>query len=581
MAVPKRAVADWRGTDPARNLVADVLLAGNIDIDYIYEDREDPRNWGLLLTLPQHLAEIIGTQREVLLWGALHATSQAQHVQDAVGFLRRHNVRCSQEVVLFVPENPMGYAVLQEAGESAALTLLTLPIPTLREFKPRGPRSLEDAIRVGLFARDLYELRSPVTQGADFFGRTVLLRQLERVITQGQSHVALFGLRKIGKTSFIFRLREALRNREAGLIAQADLQRSNAINPSAEYLLWHLGESLWDGNRRVRSTSGLKLFGIYATYSEVPDKSSIFELFDHDLQVVHQRVGLPIIIMLDEIERMFPTAPSSAWRTDFVRFWQLLRGLDQEHPGTLKFIISGTNPQCVESHAILGEDNPIYSYFTTTYLGPFSEPEAGEMLRAYGARMGLDWKSAVISRAFIDTGGHPALLRTFASMIHRLSHPRRETVTPTVEEARDVSARFLTEQNPLLAQIVAILEDQYADEFEILRTLALGRVQEFREMARAFSEDTAHLIGYGLVGQPDETTRLSSQLLQTYLQRREVSAKARPSADDAVALVGTEVDGRYVIESLVSSDGGFANVYRARPIAPSHNSSGKYSPQSA
>lgn len=571
--MPKRAVADWRGTDPARNLVADVLLAGNIDIDYIYEDREDPRNWGLLLTLPQHLAEIIGTQREVLLWGALHATSQAQHVQDAVGFLRRHNVRCSQEVVLFVPENPMGYAVLQEAGESAALTLLTLPIPTLREFKPRGPRSLEDAIRVGLFARDLYELRSPVTQGADFFGRTVLLRQLERVITQGQSHVALFGLRKIGKTSFIFRLREALRNREAGLIAQADLQRSNAINPSAEYLLWHLGESLWDGNRRVRSTSGLKLFGIYATYSEVPDKSSIFELFDHDLQVVHQRVGLPIIIMLDEIERMFPTAPSSAWRTDFVRFWQLLRGLDQEHPGTLKFIISGTNPQCVESHAILGEDNPIYSYFTTTYLGPFSEPEAGEMLRAYGARMGLDWKSAVISRAFIDTGGHPALLRTFASMIHRLSHPRRETVTPTVEEARDVSARFLTEQNPLLAQIVAILEDQYADEFEILRTLALGRVQEFREMARAFSEDTAHLIGYGLVGQPDETTRLSSQLLQTYLQRREVSAKARPSADDAVALVGTEVDGRYVIESLVSSDGGFANVYRARPIAPSHNSS--------
>lgn len=129
-----------------------------------------------------------------------------------------------------------------------------------------------------------------------------------------------------------------------------------------------LGESLWDGNRRVRSTSGLKLFGCYETYSEVPDRASVFELFDHDLRVVHERVNLPIIIMLDEIERMFPTSGDSLWRTDFIRFWQLLRGFDQERPGTLRFVISGTNPQCVESHAIFGEDNPIYSYFSTTYL---------------------------------------------------------------------------------------------------------------------------------------------------------------------------------------------------------------------
>ncbi|GAB7005819.1 hypothetical protein JCM18899A_32920 [Nocardioides sp. AN3] len=312
------------------------------------------------------------------------------------------------------------------------------------------------------------------------------------------------------------------------------------------------------------------MFGCYETYSEVPDRASVFELFDHDLRVVHERVNLPIIIMLDEIERMFPTSGDSLWRTDFIRFWQLLRGFDQERPGTLRFVISGTNPQCVESHAIFGEDNPIYSYFSTTYLGPFSQDEAGDLLRTYGARMGLEWQTAVVARAFSDTGGHPALLRTFASMMHRNSHPRRETVTPTVEDARDVSARFLTEQGPLLAQIVAILEDQYSDEFEILRILALGRVHEFREMAKAFSEDTAHLIGYGLCGQPDETTRVSSQLLQTYLQRRESLAKAPARTGSAVAMVGVEVDSRYLIESLISSDGGFADVYRAKNIRPSN-----------
>lgn len=414
MPVPKRAVADWRGSDPVRNLVADVVLAAAIEIDYIHEDREDDRKWGLLLKFPQHLAEIIGTQREVLLWGSLHGKSEARDVQAAIAFMRRQNVRCAQDVMIFVSADPSGASVLHEAAESAALTLLVLPAPSLRQFQPVGARPLAEAVRVGLFARDLYDLRSPVTQGGDFFGRTSILRQLERNITQGQSHVALFGLRKIGKTSFILRLREALRNREAGLIAQADLQRSNAINPTADYLLWHLGESLWDGNRRVRSTSGLKLFGRYETYSEVPDRASVFELFDHDLRVVHDRVGLPIIIMLDEIERMFPPSADSLWRTDFIRFWQLLRGLDQEQPGMLRFVISGTNPQCVESHAIFGDDNPIYSYFSTTYLGPFSEAEAGDLLRTYGARMGLNWSNPVVARAFSDTGGHPALLRTFA-----------------------------------------------------------------------------------------------------------------------------------------------------------------------
>lgn len=572
MPVPPRAIANWRGSDPARNLVADVFQAATIEIDYIHEVPEDLLTWGLLLQLPQDLAEIIGTQREVLLWGSLHKVSQARDVEAAVAFMRRHNVRCSQEVMIFISDDPQGIPVLREAAESAALTLLVLTLSSLREFKPRGARPLADAVRVGLFARDLYDLRSPVTHGADFFGRTALLRQLDRTIAQGQSHVALFGLRKIGKTSFILRLREVLRSREAGLIAQADLQRSNAINPTAEYLLWHLGESLWDGNRRVRSTSGFKLFGRFDTYSEVTDKATIFELFDHDLRLLHDRVKLPIIVMLDEIERMFPASPDSQWKTDFIRFWQLLRGYDQERPGTLKFVISGTNPQCVESHAVYGEDNPIYSYFSITYLGPFNESEAGELLRAYGSRMGLDWKPPVVSRAFDDTGGHPALLRTFASMMHRASHPRQQSVVPTAEEARDVSARFLTEQGPLLAQIVAILEDQYADEFEILRTLALGRVHEFRDMARSFPEDTAHLIGYGLCDDPERTTRVRSQLLQTYLQRREQAGKNDRDTGSAFDLLEQQVDGRYFIESVISSDGGFADVYRARNIASSTNS---------
>lgn len=108
MPVPKRAVADWRATDATRNLVADVLLAAKVEIDYIHEDRDDELNWGLLLRLPQHLAEIIGSQREVLMWGALHRRSEARDVQAAITFMRRHSVRCAQDVMVIVSNDPSG-----------------------------------------------------------------------------------------------------------------------------------------------------------------------------------------------------------------------------------------------------------------------------------------------------------------------------------------------------------------------------------------------------------------------------------------------------------------------------------------
>ncbi|WP_156022884.1 protein kinase [Terracoccus sp. 273MFTsu3.1] len=532
-------------------------------MDYIHYTVDD-MCWGLLLKLPPDLAEVVGTQREILLWASMRPLTQARDLQPAIDFLAQNSTRVSQDLVIVVTSDPNGPAMLREAAEHLAHTVVTLTIDNLRAFRPRGAAEFKDSLRGRLFSRDLYNLRSAVTRTDDFFGRTALLIQLERSVTLSTNQVALFGLRKIGKTSFILRLREALRNKEAGLIAQVDLQRANAINPSAEYLLWHLGESLWDNSRKVRRVPTLKLFGKYETFSDVPDRSMMFELFDHDLRAVNERTGSPIIILMDEIERIFPTSESSPWRHDFIRLWQLLRGFDQEQPGSLRLIISGTNPQCVERHAIFGEDNPIYSYFSNTYLGPLDRSETGDLLRSYGQKMGLKWADPVIDRAFEDTGGHPALLRTYASMMHLRTHPRHRAEAPSVEDARDIADNFLVEQGPLLAQVVAILEDQYEDEFEILNTLAMGKVSEFREMARAFPEDTAHLIGYGLFSKPSETTRLQSQLLQTYLQRRAKVADGPRALPGGTSLIGLVVDNRYEVQSLVSSHGGYADVYRAR-----------------
>lgn len=561
MSVPQRAINKWIGASEEKRTLSRVLEVAGVQIDYIHEPA-DLQTWGLILALPADLAEVVGTRREVLLWGSLHPQAQARDLENAQEFMQKNELRLAQDILILVTSDRDGAAVYDEATAHLSLGIVTVTTLDLRNFQPVGAGRFADAVRGRLFVRDLYDLRQAVTRTSDFFGRSDLLGRLEKDIVGGQSHIGIFGLRKIGKTSFINRLRENLRARGSTLLAQVDLQRSTAVNPSPEYLLWHLGEMLADGSRRARNVPGLRLFGQYETFSDIIDRSSVFELFDHDIRLVLQRTGLSVTFILDEIERIFPISDDSPWRTNFARFWQLLRGLDQENPGRLTFVISGTNPRCIEQHEVSGEDNPIYSYFRIHYLGPLAPEDVAELLTSYGKKMGLAWTPGAIARAFEDSGGHPALLRTYASMIHQRSSPRANEVAVRPDDTREVANSFLVQQGPLLAQVVAILEDQYRDEFEILYTLAEGRVHEFREMARAFPEDTAHLIGYGVCGDPARATRLSSSLLHTYLQRRRLSHDANARLADG-SLIGQTVDARYHVESLISAKGGYADVYLA------------------
>jgi hypothetical protein len=480
---------------------------------------------------------------------------------------QENKLRLSQDVFLFVCADRGGAAFVTEAIQHSDTTVVTVPEFQFNNCKPQGNVDLVDILRPQLFSRDLYDLKPPVTRSVDFFGREEVLKSLSTEVQYGMSHIGIFGLRKIGKTSLVNRVASLIRNRGWARIVHVDLQRVNAINPSGAYLLWHLGEALFDADRQLRRQSALRLFGRYELFSEIADQERVWELFDHDLRLSMSLNSSPIVLMMDEIERIYPTSPSSRWSQDFVRVWQLLRGIDQETPGRLRFVISGTNPRCVEDHAVLGVDNPIYSYFSINYLGPLARREATDLLESYGQKVGLQWSQGATLRASEDTGGHPALLRTYGSMMHKRFLPRSQVVSPSVEDAREIAQEFLVQQVPLLAQIVAILEDQYKDEFEILKTLTLGRVYEFQELAQAFPDDTAHLLGYGLCAVPARATNLEIRLLQTYLQERERATRAEIREGGAGSLVGTRIDDEYEILSLISGHGGYADVYKAARLS--------------
>jgi serine/threonine-protein kinase len=569
ISVAEKSLQRWQATDSRRTLICRSLQSAGINIHHIHET-SDPLIWGLFVQLPQSMAEMFATRREILVWGTFRSDATFETLQDAFDLLGHDQVRLSRDILIVFCANSSIAQELNNAAKDVETAVAVLTEAALYNCRPQGSTELVDLLRPNLYSRDLYDLKPPVTRSRDFFGRNSILDSLRRDVRSGQSHVGIFGLRKIGKTSLVNRLGSALRSQGNVTVAHIDLQRVVAINPSASYVLWHIGEALFDDNRRFQRNSQRRLFGLHAVYTDIPNPEQVWELFDHDIRLLMLAQSGSIVIMLDEIERIFPADGSSVWAKDFVRLWQLLRGIDQETPGRMKFVISGTNPRCVEDHAVFGVDNPIYNYFKVLYLGPLEQPEGVELLSTYGRRMGLNWSANAMRRALEDTGGHPAILRTYASMMHQKFTPRVKPVVPNVDDARDIAHDFLVQEGPLLAQIVAILEDQYQDEFEILNTLALGRVNEFRELAREFPDDMAHLIGYGLCGEPTQATRLHIQLLQTYLQQRE-RVHASRAGDNSADLIGILVDDEYEVLSLVSGSGGYADVYKAARQGPASN----------
>ncbi len=424
-------------------------------------------------------------------------------------------------------------------------------------------RNFLQALQIRLYSADLYNVSTAIRSADNFFGRKGLISELVAGLRQGSRHLGIFGLRKMGKTSLLYRIISTLRNTESAYVAQLELERIDSINPTGEYFLWSLGEAIYDSHRAIRRLSGFRLFGRYNLFSDIPQRDSVWELFDYDLTRVTQSIGRPLVLAIDEIELMWPTSTRTDWGDTFVRVWRLLRGIDQSNPGKLSFLVSGTNPRCVETHEVLGRDNPAYNFFDVRFLPPFDQGECQLLLSQLGDRMGLKWTPEGVGRIYRLVGGHPFLLRSYASLIHRHQLPRNGVVTIEAPLVKGLVNNFILERGSSLSQIIAVLEEQYPNEMFLLETLASGRVGEFRELSSAFPTDTAHLIGYGLVATALSDTGLAIEVLQTWLQRRE-AIKARPSVSPSEEELapGSQFEG-YEIISSVGRRGGFARVYRA------------------
>jgi hypothetical protein len=556
MALSNVIVSSFRRRDPSsRGLVLDAVQKAGFTVENIQEDDKAEQKWGLILKPSRSIADLFRLDREILLWCTTFSNFQARDIEDMQTLLRSKNVRLSQSFAILVSRYDPKTRSSIEAESSLATTIVHCSLDELRTMRGDEVPALRQLLLNRLYTRNFYDLPTAAVRAADFFGRRATVDEIADELVTGYGQVGVFGLRKIGKTSLTNRVTDSVAQSGKCIIAKIDLQWITAIDPRPEYILWALGEAIFASGRIARGVSGYRLFGKFATAGDaLREQLTIWEEFAHDVSLLLRSTTRRLVIAVDEIERLLELSDKAS----FIRIWRVLRGMDQQSSGRLRFLVSGTSPECAENSTIEGQDNPLYRYLSIRYLGPLDAADAADLLVNLGGPIGLKWSPDAVRYVIDQTGGHPALLRTIGSVVHNNHLPRQSPQIIDREAAVSAARTIVSSDSAVLAQITASLEDRYADEFVMLKMLAEGQVFNFRQLASAYRDEMSHLVGYGLLPAGELSEFVSIRLLQTYLQEPVSSAKGIGNGYSLVPL-SSQV-GRWKIVAELKS-GGFADVF--------------------
>jgi hypothetical protein len=314
----------------------------------------------------------------------------------------------------------------------------------------------------------LYDVRDPVADRLSFFGREALAAELEDLLVRGRP-IALFGLRKMGKSSLLRYLRDKL----PFPTALVDLQQGVGLADLCKRII----ES-WDRSLRVKVPGSSLSF-------VCPDRnlavsSAFAETTRGLLASLEERNVTPrLILLVDEIDVMVPGGDDEGLDR-YLAFARVLRGLVQEKPGQFSLVVVGVDPVFNRENRMSGEQNPFYQFFVERYVPALDPKDCEQMIRNIGQQMSLAYSDEALAFVTAASGGHPFLARQLCSVaFQRLSHVGNVSL-PHLQDTAEYFVRtpdkaaFLDERglwgeicNPSLWPQSQVIENQ-----AVLRSLA-------------------------------------------------------------------------------------------------------------
>jgi hypothetical protein len=379
---------------------------------------------------------------------------------------------------------------------------------------------LREVVSQYLGSRDLYDSTLPVS-GRRLFGREKLLVQLVDQVHRGD-FIGIFGLRKMGKTSLVYQLRDEKLKDEA--VAYVDLQSSPGLAlQSFDPVYWEIEQDLLSRlHTKHPVVKEILRLGGYRRFSEVLAAGiNPALLFGEDLRALLSAVqagelkGVSrVIIVIDELERCLPLSGQAPMK-GFLEFFGAMRGLAQTERfrGLISSVVVAANASISERAYWDGRENPVFALYKPLFLPPLSKPDTHQMITSLGKGMSVYWDPDALDRVFVECGGHPFLTRVLCSQITQRNVKRPLHVTSRMVE-REL-ALFIRDKSDKFQQIVELLHTHFPEEEALLETLAIkGSLEPVDDQV------IKHLLGYHLVKQTKGEYEISFAALKAWLQRR-------------------------------------------------------------
>lgn len=463
--------------------------------DVTYADKQTLNNttlYAYMLKPEQYLSEAFGLDKEILLAFTPYETLQPRAIQavdmlfDVFPFKNRvDTLNC---FVVSKDRAILDYAGITNFTEQQSRSIVPFVYDELIS-STSDQWYIRNVLRKNFYDVDLFGYMLPLKDETSFFGRQQIVARYIDAIKRCENR-GIFGVRKSGKTSILFKIDRIIREQHLGYVFFYDCK-------SPSYRKMHWNELLGAICDNIAKRLNIRIRKEY-------DEINIIKSFRYVMKTASD-MNKKIVIMFDEIEYIsFKSPMDPHWHTEFLDFWQTIWSVQSIHRN-LVFILSGVNPSVSEVDTINGIQNPLFSIVQSEYLQGLSYDDARTMIHTLGKRMGINFDHEAITMLYSQYNGHPMLLRLACSYINRQFETQRRPISISKATVTSIQEGIDIELAYYFKHVVSEIQQFYPEEYEMFELLASGQTADFVELSQMV-EYTKHLYNYGLIAKDEHGT---------------------------------------------------------------------------
>lgn len=496
------------------------LFLSGFDITAAYEKHvSNTKVYAYILKPEAFMKEAFGFEKDILLMYSPYETIEPRAIQalDELFHLYPFVGRVDTLNCFLLSDDENVETWVKESANSESVRII-IPFSKSEILSNKGNAWLiRNKLRNYCFGLDLFGYTLPLNDDTYFFGRQQIVAHYINSIRRGENR-GVFGLRKTGKTSLLYKISRIVTEQKIGELFFYDCK-----SPSFRKLHWNQF--------------------LYEIYSNICNRISVSPKSEDDETAVIRNMrtmikeasikGKKIILVFDEIEYVSFVAPlDEHWKTEFVDFWQTLWSIQSTHRN-LTFIVSGVNASVTEIDSIVINgrkiQNPLFGIVQSEYLRGLTEEECKSMIKTLGKRMGLKFDHDVIRDVYAQYGGHPMLTRLACSKLNMYFEEEDRPVTITLRHVEHLLPEINVDLVYYFKHVISELQAFYPDEYDMFEMLAVGQIVDFMELSQSV-ELTKHLYDYGLIkneaGYPKVNLPVAGEFVAFELAKKEQRTSA-------------------------------------------------------